>query len=102
VATGLLAIVVLGHGGLDSELSPLDVLPAIAVAIAGATAATTTWNGGRVGWTFQVLLALGLGGFGVWRVIEGDLPSLVGGAVVWLALLFVPAHRRWFDTADAA
>lgn len=102
VATGLLAIVVLGQGTLDSELSPVDVLAAIAVAVVGATAATSTWNGGRLGWVFQLVVAVGLAGFGVWRLLEGDVPYLLGGAVAWLALLLIPAHRTWFETATPA
>jgi hypothetical protein len=102
VGAGAAAIVLLGNGTLDSELSPLDIGAAVLMAVLGATVVGSTWNGGRGGWIFQLVTAIAVAAFGAFRVVEGDLPYIVGLAVVWLALLVVPTHRTWFETAAPA
>ncbi|MBA2281389.1 MAG: hypothetical protein M3527_03025 [Actinomycetota bacterium] len=100
VAAGAGAIVLLGNGTLDSELSPLDVAAAVGVAILGALVVGTSWNGGRAGWLLQLVLAAAALVWGVLLVLDDKTPVVVGAAVVWLTLLNVPRHRRWFQTVQ--
>ncbi len=102
VATGAGAIVLLGNGTIDSELSPLDVAGAVGVAILGAFVVGSSWNGGRVGWIFQLVLSMAAIAWGIVLVLDDKTPIVVGLGVLWLLLLNIPAHRRWFQTAAPA
>lgn len=101
LAVGACCIVLLGNATLDSELSPLEVGAAVGVALAGAIVVGSSLNGGRVGWALQVALALAAIGLGVVLVVDGQLPVVLAAGVVWLVLLVVPTHRRWFETSTA-
>lgn len=98
LVAGALCVVRLGDGTLDGELSAGDVAAAVAIAVLGAIVVGATWSGHRLGWYFELLLALATA---VWGVVSLELdtgvgvPLLVGG-VLWLTRLLPPSSRTFY------
>jgi hypothetical protein len=94
-------VVLLGESTLDGELSVADVVLAVAVALVGALVVGSTWNGGRIGWVFEVALAVVTILLGaVWATSDdqafyGYTIGAVG--VLWLAIVVLPQARAWFS-----
>ncbi|MGH9138616.1 MAG: hypothetical protein ACRD0G_16480 [Acidimicrobiales bacterium] len=98
-AIGAAVVVVLGEKAVDSELSIADVVPAVIVALVGAALVGATWSGFRPAWFAEQPLAVAAAAWCAFGAVRGSSLwwVLAAGSVVWLAVLWLPAARRWFN-----
>ena len=91
-------VVLLGDGTLDGELSAGDIAAAVGVALVGALVVGSTWSGGRVGWWFELALAVATTAWGAIIAASEEAIgyALVGAGVVWFAVAALPQSRTWF------
>ena len=97
-AFGVACIVLLGNGTLDGELSTVDIVGAVLVALVGALVVGSTWSGGQLGWWFELAAAAAAVAWGMISGVADDAPGypLAAAGVVWFGLAAVPQSRAWF------
>jgi hypothetical protein len=100
-ACGAICVVIIGESTLDGELSVSDIVLAVAVALLGALVVGSTWNGGRIGWVFEIVLAVCtiLAGLLLANDEDQAFYGYTVGAVgvLWLAIVVLPQARAWFS-----
>jgi len=95
---GIACVLLLSDGTLDGELSAGDIALAVGAALVGALVVGSTWSGGRLGWWFELALALGAIGWGAATAASDDPPGypMAAAGVLSLGIIVLPHCRAWF------
>jgi hypothetical protein len=101
VAAGAV-VVLLGNKTVDGDLTFVEVLPAVGLALASAALVGATWSGIKPFWYLEQPMAVAGGIWCAFAAMRGSTVwwALVAGAALWLVVLWLPSSRAWFNSPD--
>ena len=100
VAAAAAVVVFLGNQTVDGDLTIGEIIPAVLIALAGASLVGATWSGVRPFWFIEQPMAIAAGAWAVMNALDGSTLwwGLVAICALWLVVLWLPASRHWFNS----